>query len=70
MKIMSDYKNTFAYVGNWSKTPTGCGFGICRYNTKTGELELMKSVVDEIIAGATCLDFKRNIHYCNCGKRM
>lgn len=61
---MSDYKNTFVYVGNWGKTPTGCGFGICRYNTETGGLELIKSVFDEIAVGATCLDAKRNILYC------
>jgi 6-phosphogluconolactonase len=64
MKTMSDYKNTFAYVGNLSKTPIECGFGICRYNTDTGGLELIKSVFHKISVGATYLDSKRNILYC------
>jgi 6-phosphogluconolactonase len=73
MKSMSDYKNTFVYVGNWTFAPsawdtkptTGKGFGIFRYHSKTGELELMKSaVMDRISVGATCLDSKRNILYC------
>jgi len=62
---MSDDKNTFAYVGNWSKTLDGpCGFGIYRYITETGDLELIKSVFTDITVGATCLDSKRNILYC------
>jgi 6-phosphogluconolactonase len=64
MKTTSDYKNTFAYVGNWDKSPSGVGFGICRYHKETGELELIKSVFDEIRVGATCLDSRRNILYC------
>jgi len=69
---MSDYKNTFLYIGNgtpkpssWENKPTtGKGFGICRYDTESGEPELIKSVFDEISVGATCLDSKRNILYC------
>jgi 6-phosphogluconolactonase len=70
---MSDYEKTFVYVGNRTSSPsswetkptTGKGFGIFRYNTKTGELELIKSaVLDKISVGATCLDSKRNILYC------
>jgi 6-phosphogluconolactonase len=61
---MSDHKKAFAYVGNWAKTPTGTGIGICRYHTESGELEPIQSVFAEIIAGATCLDSKRNILYC------
>jgi 6-phosphogluconolactonase len=66
MKTMSGYRKTFAYVGNWDryKSPTGNGFGICRYNAETGELQLLKSVFPEITVGATCLDSKRNILYC------
>jgi 6-phosphogluconolactonase len=71
MKTKSDYKNTFLYVGNraskpssWETKPTtGKGFGICRYNTETGELELIKSVFGNISVGETCFDSKRNILY-------
>lgn len=61
---MSDFKKTFVYIGNWNKTPVEHGFGICRYNTETGEPELIKSVFDEISVGATCIDSRRNILYC------
>ena len=69
---MPNYRNTFVYVGNrtskpssWETKPTtGKGFGICRYNTVTGGLELIKSVFHEISVGATCLDSKRRILYC------
>jgi 6-phosphogluconolactonase len=66
--------DTFVYVGNfaakpssWETPPTaGKGFGIFRYNQKTGELQLIQSaVLDRISVGATCLDAKRNILYCN-----
>jgi 6-phosphogluconolactonase len=72
MKTKSDYKNIFVYVGNrtskpssWETKPTtGKGFGVFRYNAKTGELELIKSAVfDTISIGATCLDSKHNILY-------
>jgi 6-phosphogluconolactonase len=64
IKTMSDHNKTFLYVGNWAKTPTGTGIGICSYNPENGELAPIKSVFDEIIAGAICLDSKRNILYC------
>jgi len=71
MKTTSERKTTFLYVGNrtskpssWETKPTtGKGFGICRYNTETGELEPIKSVLGNISVGATCLDSKRNILY-------
>jgi 6-phosphogluconolactonase len=69
---MSD-SNIFVYVGcwqpspsNWAAPPTsGKGFGIFKYNPKTGDLELIKSnVMDKVSVGQTCLDSKRNILYC------
>jgi hypothetical protein len=60
---MTSYNKAFAYIGNWRvkpstwemnweiKRPTGHGLGICRYNTKTGGLEPIKSVFDEISVG-------------------
>ena len=51
METMSALKKTFVYVGNWNldKASTGCGFGIFRYNTETGDLELINSVFDLLI---------------------
>ncbi len=65
--------DTFVYVGcwqpspsNWASPPTsGKGFGIFKYNPKTGDLELIKSAVyDKVSVGQTCIDSKRNILYC------
>ena len=69
---MANQKNTFVYVGNWQTRPSswglppvaGYGFGICRYNTETGELDLIKSVFDGISVGQANLDPKRNVLYC------
>ena len=65
--------DTFVYVGCWQPSPSdwaappnkGKGFGIFKYNPKTGDLELIKSsVFDYVSVGQTCLDAKRNILYC------
>jgi 6-phosphogluconolactonase len=64
--------NTFAYVGcwqpqpsNWASPPTSeKGFGIFKYNPKTGDLELITNLYDKVSVGQTCLDSKRNILYC------
>jgi 6-phosphogluconolactonase len=68
---MSD-SDTFVYVGcwqpqpsNWASPPTSeKGFGIFKYNPKTGDLELFTTVYDKVSVGQTCLDSKRNILYC------
>jgi len=59
-------ESTFAYVGSWDryKAPPGNGFGICRYDAKTGELMLLKSVFPEIAVGAACMNPRRDVLYC------
>lgn len=63
---MSGHQNTFAYIGNWDvrKSAPQNGFGICRYDTETGELQLLNSVFPDISVGAACLDSRRNVLYC------
>ncbi|MBM7656138.1 beta-propeller fold lactonase family protein [Neobacillus cucumis] len=56
--------DTFVYIGNWKNNGSSCGFGICKYDEKRGELEYQKNVFPEICIGATYLDKKRNILYC------
>ena len=66
--------DTFVYVGNfaskptdWSSPPTeGRGFGIYKYDAKTGALKLIKTgVMGNVAVGATSVDAKRNVLYCN-----
>jgi 6-phosphogluconolactonase len=64
--------DTFVYVGcwqpqpsNWASPPTSeKGFGVFKYNPKTGDLELINTLYDKVSVGQTCLDSKRNILYC------
>jgi 6-phosphogluconolactonase (cycloisomerase 2 family) len=63
---MTDHKSRFVYVGNWDvrKTAPASGFGICRYDTETGKLDLYKSAFPTISVGAACLGPRHNILYC------
>jgi 6-phosphogluconolactonase (cycloisomerase 2 family) len=64
---MASHRNTFAYVGNWDKryqSQPRSGFGICRYDTESGEIQLVRNVLDGIIVGATCIDPRRSVLYC------
>lgn len=55
-------KKCFAYVGSWSKDGQG-GIGIYQYNPQSGGLKLLNIVEENISAGFTLLDEKRNVLY-------
>lgn len=66
---MSD--KIYAFVGNWGFAPAPKGISSFKYDEKTGGLELIETIRQDIAAGQLCLDAEHKILYAvnECGER-
>jgi len=63
---MARDQDLFAYIGCWDmyKSGTGNGFGVCRYDPDTAELQLLHSALPQITVGAATLAASGDVLYC------